>query len=234
MIKQVRQLQIQKRRLEQRRRARTLLSCGPAHYASRIPSVLIVLGSGGHTKEMLLMLEAGFHQFQPMHRHYVVSTGDHHSLLALQKFERDMAAMARVTGTYTSRLVRRARKVHQSWLTTPFSVAASMVEILPLLLRLKPDIILTNGPATGLLVSVAAHLIKFVGMMPPTKLHVLYVESWARVKSLSLTGKLIYYGSLADLFLVQHEPVAQAYGVVNAGWLVAPVRHGPLGANNIK
>lgn len=69
-----------------------------------------------------------------------------------------------------------------------------------------PDLVLTNGPATGLVVVLAAWFMKFwYGKMVEDKLHTIYVESFARVSGLSLSGKIIDRLGLADKFLVQWE-----------------------------
>jgi beta-1,4-N-acetylglucosaminyltransferase len=193
---------------------------GTAFFAKNDASVLVVLGSGGHTKEMLLMMEAGFGRFSAMRRHYIVSSGDTQSIYAAKSFEDGMAATHGDAGRYDVHIVQRARRVHQSLLTTPFSAARSFCQILPLLSKHRPDVILTNGPATGYFVGVAAYLIKLLYAAPTASLHVIYIESWARVNTLSLTGKLFHHTRLADTFLVQHDAIAQRYGIENAGWLV--------------
>jgi beta-1,4-N-acetylglucosaminyltransferase len=193
----------------------------------------IVLGSGGHTKEMLAMLEADHGNFETLHRRYLVSSGDSFSLKQLDIFERNhWNTYESKGGTYDKHIVTRARRVYQSLLTTPFTSLMSLMEIFPLLLSQPktpnrnmpryPDLIITNGPATGFFVGFAAYLLKIFWIAPEESMQILYVESWARVRTLSLTGKLFYYTNIADVFLVQHQPVAEAYGVHNAGYLVLP------------
>ena len=80
-----------------------------------------------------------------------------------------------------------------------------------LVLRERPRVILCNGPGTCLPVCVAAFVAKClpeaVGRAPV----VVYVESVARVESLSLTGKLLYHLRLADEVFVQWETLAGRY-----------------------
>lgn len=64
----------------------------------------------------------------------------------------------------------------------------------------KPDVII----ATGALVAYPFCLIA-----KAMKSKVIYIESFARVNNLSLTGKLVY--PFADLFLVQWEPLVKIY-----------------------
>lgn len=195
--------------------------------------VLAVLGSGGHTKEMLLMMENEFDMSAESHRRYLVTSGDVISQKSAEAFEMRLRETREHSGSYDVRIATRARRVHQPLLTTPVSALRSILDIFPILLSPPwhntpesglnlPDVIFINGPATAFFVALVAHLLKIFYFVPENKMQVLFIESWARVTSLSLTGKLVYYTGIADLFLVQHEPVANAYGVVNAGWLVLP------------
>ncbi|PGH27533.1 hypothetical protein AJ80_00774 [Polytolypa hystricis UAMH7299] len=110
--------------------------------------ILIVLGSGGHTAEMLLMLQhAPLDPTCYTHRTYVVSSGDSFSSSKAVEFEQSLASR-NVSGSNGSRkhlkegensassttclesssdlpysiiTVPRARRVHQSLLTAPIS-----------------------------------------------------------------------------------------------------------------
>lgn len=69
-----------------------------------------------------------------------------------------------------------------------------------------PDLVLTNGPATGLIVVLAAWVMRLCyGRAVEDKLHTIYVESFARVSGLSLSGKIIDKLGLVDKFVVQWE-----------------------------
>jgi len=197
---------------------------------------LVVLGSGGHTKEMLAMMEVNFPATPGLHRRYIVTSGDAMSLKHLKAFEDGMAAThgAKNAGTYDVHIVTRARKIHQSLITVPISGFQSLLDIFPLLLRSPftgprsrqnyPDVILTNGPATGFFVGLVAWILRIFHIVPEDAAQILYVESWARIRTLSLTGLLFYYLDMADIFLVQHEKVAQIFGVQNAGCMVVKRR----------
>ncbi|TDZ17408.1 UDP-N-acetylglucosamine transferase subunit alg14 [Colletotrichum orbiculare MAFF 240422] len=194
--------------------------------------LLVVLGSGGHTKEMLAMMGKNFPTAPNVHRRYLISSGDSMSLKHLTAFEDDLKVIRSddEAGTWDMHVVARARKIHQSLLTTPFTALLSVVQIFPLLLRSSfkgarkrqqfPDIIITNGPATGFIVGLVVYLLKIFCVVPEDTAQVLFIESWARIKTLSLTGRLFHLTGIADLLLVQHEQVATKYGVTNAGCLV--------------
>ncbi|KAM4060750.1 oligosaccharide biosynthesis protein alg14 like domain-containing protein [Hirsutella rhossiliensis] len=195
---------------------------------------LFVLGSGGHTKEMLMMMDDGFCAFANFHRRYLISSGDRMSRHHLQDYEEQLEQLCRAAesspGTHDTRTVTRARRVHQSLWTTPFTSLVSIVDIFSVLLsppaneagrRLRyPRLILSNGPATGFFVALVAHVLKVFFIVPEDCMRFVYIESWARISTLSLTGKLLLYTGIADALYVQHQQVAAMYGLVNAGEMV--------------
>ncbi|PHH73864.1 hypothetical protein CDD82_5231 [Ophiocordyceps australis] len=216
-----------RRTRHQARPRRSSLPLPPQYY-------VFVLGSGGHTKEMLMMMDDGFCDFANLHRRYLVSSGDATSLHQLHDYEAQLTQLCRVAGTrpgsFDVRLVARARRVYQPLWTTPWTALRSFLDILPVLLSSPdnyapnrphyPTQIFANGPATALFVALAAHVLKVLWLVPQNSMRFIYIESWARISSLSLTGKILYYACLADVFYVQHAPVAAAYGLTDAGEMV--------------
>ncbi|RMZ87111.1 hypothetical protein DV736_g5658, partial [Chaetothyriales sp. CBS 134916] len=99
--------------------------------------LLIVLGSGGHTAEMLNMLQ-NINILDFSKRTYVVSSGDNFSAAKAADFESGNEGYDIVT-------VRRARKVHQSLFTAPITAFLSLYDCVKLL-NCSPDLIITNGP----------------------------------------------------------------------------------------
>ncbi|KAM0428601.1 hypothetical protein ACHAPT_006962 [Fusarium lateritium] len=203
---------------------------------------LFVLGSGGHTKEMLMMMDDGFCNFANFHRRYLISVEDFTSIYHVAEYETDLAALCakegKDPGTYDTRFVNRARRVHQSLWTTPFTALRSMFDIIPALLtppdnsvgaKLRyPTCIYSNGPATGFFVGLAVLLLKIWCIVPEDAMKFVYIESWARISTLSLTGKLFYYTNIADVLVVQHEEVAAKYGIENCGEMVFNARRPDL------
>ncbi|KAH7153316.1 glycosyltransferase family 1 protein [Dactylonectria macrodidyma] len=195
---------------------------------------LFVLGSGGHTKEMLMMMDDGYCGFQNAHRRYLVSSGDRMSNHHLQEYETGLAVLCNAQdldpGTFDLSVVTRARNVHQSIWSTPFTGMLSILDIFLVLLTPPgnrigakvryPTRIFSNGPATGFFVALAVHLLKVFYIVPENAMAFVYIESWARISTLSLTGRLLHHTGLADIFLVQHQAVAAKYKVVNGGEMV--------------
>lgn len=206
--------------------------------------VLIVLGSGGHTAEMLQMLRR-IDTTRYTHRSYLVSSGDNFSARKAEEFELALSKQAGVSlegtkihglvdaaGSYDVCIIPRARRVHQSLLSTPATALLCLWYCFNILHRPKtappddtvvkgklqhhgsygyPDLLLTNGPGTGVIVVLAALLIRFAGLPGAEgKMRSIYVESWARVSRLSLSGKLLL--RVVDRFIVQWEKLAVSTG----------------------
>ncbi|KAK6347652.1 UDP-N-acetylglucosamine transferase subunit [Orbilia javanica] len=199
--------------------------------------VLMILGSGGHTAEMFSLLSS----ISPdtiTHRTYVFSSGDIHSAKSARAFENSLA------GSYTKKSnekigyrlleIPRARRVRQSWITTPWSCLMCLIGCMNVLRggdlegmsvqmrqcwegRRFPDVVVCNGPATAVMMVLACYIYKFFGRCST---RIIYVESFARVTTMSLSGKLLL--PLANRFLVQWPQLAEIYpGVEHLGFLVS-------------
>lgn len=192
-------------------------------------------GSGGHTAELLHMLT----QSPPgpnTHLIWVITEGDeqsHQKILewqAQRKRDAGGAGAGEEDDDFSMTVVRRARKVHQSWLTVPISTLLSAYDFYRVITtsypywkqtattattagRVYPQAVVTNGPGTGFVMAVVVWALKIFGMLPVRSCQVLFIESFARIRTLSLTGKLFYYTGLAARFVVQHAAVAKAYGL---------------------
>lgn len=153
-------------------------------------SLLYVLGSGGHTAEMLSLLSAlPRAQFWP--RTAVAADTDVTS-----------EARARAAGALgaRARLLRipRAREVGQPAATAILSTCRACLVALRLVAAVRPDVLLVNGPGTCVPVALAALGLNLLGL---TDCRIVFVESICRVQSLSATGRLMYW--LADAVHVQ-------------------------------
>jgi beta-1,4-N-acetylglucosaminyltransferase len=76
----------------------------------------------------------------------------------------------------------------------------NVLKSLFLILSYKPDVVVTTGAHTGGIVAFIAKLFKK---------KVIYIETFARVNTLSLTGKFMY--NISDKFYVQWEELTKIY-----------------------
>lgn len=170
-------------------------------------------------------------------RTYIVTSGDSFSASKAAEFEATLHAQYEDSKhtqqqDYEIITVPRARRVHQSYLTAPFSTIQCFWACLQVLRGRHsdqrsskrgvgsqyPDLILTNGPATAVCVVLGAKLLRFWialfallllksgqthkdNSATSSPLRTVFIESWARVTTLSLTGKILL--PFVDRFLVQ-------------------------------
>ncbi|KAK2183319.1 hypothetical protein NP493_315g01026 [Ridgeia piscesae] len=182
-------------------RKRKTLSYGKNKRKSSIKT-MIVVGSGGHTTEMLRLLEHVSNTYSP--RFYIMADTDKMSEEKITKFEKQEPQ-----GKYLICKIPRSREVKQSYLSTVISTIYSLLKCVPLVFSIRPDLfeqVLCNGPGTCIPVCLLAFLLRVVGIKQTT---VIFVESVCRVKTLSLSGRLLYY--FADHVLVQWPALQNTY-----------------------
>lgn len=145
---------------------------------------MIVLGEGGHTKEMLSLVDLLGTTFEYC---YLLVRGDD---LSTEKI--------RILGpTYYAQ--RPRDKVHNLVLDVLKTLRCAR-DSLAALRRERPDAVISCGPAVGVPPCLMA---KLLGMK------VIFVETGSRVRALSMTGRIAYH--LADLFLVQWTQLLERY-----------------------
>lgn len=171
--------------------------------------VTILLGSGGHTGEMISILEQFSEKFTKLKREYVISSGDSTSINKLKLFEKDK--LKSIQGVdYTVREIYRARNIGEGKIKAIINTIISFSSTFRVLifnnLNNQPDVLLTNGPGTAIPIAYMTFILKFFGL---AKTKIIYIESLARVKELSLTGFLIL--PISDRILVQWEPLSKKY-----------------------
>ncbi|GAB7361419.1 hypothetical protein MBLNU230_g1475t1 [Neophaeotheca triangularis] len=246
----------------------------PLRHGRRNPSepthLMIILGSGGHTTEMLSMLHKAVDPPTKLantpsernalrldwrdysHRTWVTGTDDAISATRAHDFETFTTSLSdqgqeglmagkvkKATdvgpGSWTVRKLPRARDIHQPLATTPWSCVKSFLAAWEMLVSMLPpeplkpqlhaqprvegqaadvpDVILCNGPATAVVVCAVAVVLRFFNYKQCSargKLRTVYVESWARVKRPSLSGRLL--GRVVDRFIVQWPQLEGAAG----------------------
>nr|XP_057916947.1 UDP-N-acetylglucosamine transferase subunit ALG14 homolog [Doryrhamphus excisus] len=168
----------------------------------RIP-VLVVAGSGGHTTEMLRLMESLSAAFSP--RLYVLADTDRMSEDKVRAFEQSKESF-NSDPQYAIHRIPRSREVHQSWSSSVVSTLNALRYSVPLVFRLRPDMVLCNGPGTCVPLCMAGLLLGVVGMK---KVLIVYVESVCRVETMSLTGRILYH--MADYFFVQWASLKDRY-----------------------
>uniref|UniRef100_A0A8C8S998 UDP-N-acetylglucosamine transferase subunit ALG14 n=1 Tax=Pelusios castaneus TaxID=367368 RepID=A0A8C8S998_9SAUR len=166
-------------------------------------SLLVVAGSGGHTTEILRLLSSLSQSYSP--RHYIFADTDKMSEDKISSFEQKRAETFS-NSQFTLNRIPRCREVQQSWSSSILTTVYSIFYSFPLTFKLKPDLILCNGPGTCVPVCLSALLLGILGLK---KVIIVYVESICRVETLSLSGKILYYFS--DYFIVQWPALKEKY-----------------------
>jgi beta-1,4-N-acetylglucosaminyltransferase len=145
---------------------------------------MIVLGSGGHTKEMVRVVDL----LGPKYEYcYLVAKDDE---LSRQK--------VRLAGPVFG--VVRPRWKETGLVETVVRTLASTWQAALALLRCRPHAIISTGPGPAVPASILA---KLVGIK------VVYIETGSRVFALSASGKILY--RFADLFFVQWPQLRSKY-----------------------
>jgi len=161
--------------------------------APRRPT-LVVLGEGGHTTEMLALVDG----LGPDHDlHYVV-------------IDEDQLSAERIRRPGRVHRLPRPRAKDAGLLTAVAGTIRAQVQALVLASQVRPAAILTTGPAIGVPVAIAARLLGA---------EVVFVETISRVTALSGTGRIMRH--VADLYVVQWRQLAtETPGAVYAGRLL--------------
>lgn len=138
--------------------------------------LLIVLGEGGHTTELLNLVDLLGDRYD---YHYVLSKQDNLS-----------ADQLRIAGPVYRLLRPRGKDT-----ALPLAALRTIVtafQAMEVVLRVRPKAILSTGPAIAVPVALLG---KLLGA------RVIFVETGSRIKTVSMTGRIMY--RWADLFFVQ-------------------------------
>ena len=138
--------------------------------------LLVVLGEGGHTAELLNLVSLLGDNYK---YHYIMTKGDN---LSIKK----------VTIEGPIHRLYRAREKNTKIFDAIVKTLIDAIKSFWIIIRIKPDAILSCGPAIAVPVSIAG---KILGK------RVIFIETGSRVNYLSLTGRIMYH--CADLFFVQ-------------------------------
>lgn len=138
--------------------------------------LLVVLGEGGHTAELLNLVELLGDRY---HYHYIVS-------------QEDNLSVKRITRSGPINVVKRPRGKNTGVVAAGINTLRVATQALWILWRVRPVAILSTGPAITVPISI-------MGKLMGAK--IIFVETGSRVSRLSLTGRIMY--RWADLFFVQ-------------------------------
>jgi beta-1,4-N-acetylglucosaminyltransferase len=136
--------------------------------------ICLVASAGGHLKEIVQLKK-----FYSKYEHYFVTLA-----------REDGKSLARKEKTYFVECPAR----------NPLRFALNFVQSFKILLKEKPDIVISTGADTAL---ATCYLAKLFGKK------IIYIESFCRPSRPSITGKMVY--PIANLFIYQWEEVGQYY-----------------------
>ncbi|ODV82461.1 glycosyltransferase family 1 protein [Suhomyces tanzawaensis NRRL Y-17324] len=174
-------------------------------------NVMIFLGSGGHTGEMMRILSQV--DLSEVSRTWVTSSNDSASMVKARDFEEHLSS-SQPANFLT---LHRARAVQEPLLLSIQNTVRSFISTYKGMRELPqlPSVLLLNGPGTSVPLAYMLFAMKYFGLCTT---RVVYIESLARVNLLSLSGKLLL--PITDRFIVQWEQLyyqykrAEYYGVL--------------------
>lgn len=149
------------------------------------PKLIIVLGSGGHTTQMIRITEL-LHEYYDFE--YVVNDDDNKSIRKII-YLGDVHVIPRPRRIYDKSIIRSV-----------FLTICSMIKSFRIIINSKSIGIVSAGP--GLAVPL------FIWALIFRKKRI-FIESWSRVTTKSTTGRICYY--LSNIFFVQWPELIHRY-----------------------
>lgn len=200
----------------------------------KIDNVFVFLGSGGHTGEMLKLLENYQDLFLNNSTNFYLCFSDNRSLINFQKkYDQSTDTLPSYHTKFHYIQLYKAREVGSGKIQSLLSIIATVINLLqkltvPLIKTClanfknkseQKSVFLLNGPGTCVLISIYVRFFQFLHQLlkPLTaarcsrNMKIIYIESLARVNKLSLSGALIYYAKLYDEFVVQWQELTNVY-----------------------
>jgi len=163
---------------------------------------LVVFGSGGHTSEMLNLLKnVSKEKYTP----YIAIIADTDTTSKSRIIHASkISSSARIPDIIYS--IPRSREVGQSYITSIYTTIKSIIYSIYIIGVTRPDIVICNGPGTCLPIIYSTLLYRIFGICHG---NIIFIESFCRVQSLSLTGKLVFY--VVDRFIVHWNELYEKY-----------------------
>lgn len=175
-------------------------------------NVLATFGSGGHSSEMSMLLKNA----RVAERMADDKTGQFIRKLVCVISDDDAFIQDKLNDQFfnsfdkfTTVRMRRPRAIKQTYLTTIWTFLVVLYRSFLIVKQHRPSLFLTNGPGISVTLAFAIRFLQIFSWS--YRCHILYVESFCRTRTLSLSGKIIYHLRLADEFYVQWPKVAESY-----------------------
>lgn len=137
--------------------------------------VMFISSSGGHLSELFQMKT-----LIDKYDSYLITEGNESTF--------------RLKNKYKEKIVFLAHTSRKPFLRFVFKFTFNIIKSLFIYMKFRPDVIVTTG--AGCVVPMC-----YIGKIMGSK--IIYIESFARVETLSMTGKSMY--KIADLYFVQHK-----------------------------
>jgi len=149
------------------------------------PKLMIVLGSGGHTTQMVRITEMLHHIYD---FEYVINDDDDKSAEKIN-YVGDIHVIARPRRVYDKSIIRSI-----------YLTIQSICQAFGIIRKSKSVGIISAGPGLAVPLFIWASLLKK---------RRIFIESWSRVDTKSATGRICYY--LSDVFIVQWPELIKKY-----------------------
>lgn len=158
---------------------------------------MIILGSGGHTGEILIMLsKLNFNKFTDV---FFVSS--HNDKSSENKVKETIKINDFKNTKFHFEKIYRSRNVGQSFKSSIFTTIYSFFQSLGIILKTRPNLVVSNGPGVAVPIIYMGFILKLLFILQEFK--ILFIESYCRTTSISLSGKLLQ--PICDKFIVLWE-----------------------------
>ena len=141
-------------------------------------SIMIILGSGGHTGEILLMIKKlDFNKFSSCF--FVLSHNDKNS----ENKTRESLDLNNYKNTKFQLLkIYRARNVGQSFISSIPTTFYSLIQSFFILIKTRPNMVVSNGPGVAFPIIIIGYILKIFMILYEFK--IMFIESYCRSKSI--------------------------------------------------
>ena len=160
-------------------------------------NILVVLGEGGHTKEMITLVNM---LAEPRGAGVSPASSKPDIAFGYMMVDDDLVSESKICHSGPIYRVMRPRDKEHHLIRDACKTLFSAWQSWSTLRAFRPDAVLTSGPSVAVPVCILARL---------TGRRVLFVETGSRVTELSLTGKILY--RVATVFFVQWPELAERY-----------------------